>query len=400
MSSWGTIGLIARRELTTRMLTKGNLWSTGLLVLLVVAAVVVGSILMNNDDGPEAQPFSVTEEMAPLGEALAPVAEASGEPITVQTAASADEVTAQVESGDAVAGLAGSPDAPELVTGDDTPQQMETLVRGAAGQASLDQAITDLGGDPAAVQAEAAQVQVTVTPVGEEGSADPATYIVAIAIISLMFYLIVQTGFTLATGVVEEKASRIVEILLASIRPWQLLAGKIIGIGIMGIVQVVAVVAAAVIAAFATGLLEGVEIPLGANIAWGAVWLFVGFVLFAALWAGGASLVSRQEEIGQVTTPLMMLTMIPFYLVFFIVINDPGGTVARIMTYVPFSAPFAVPFRFAFGEIDTVEMLLSLAITVAAAIVCTVIGGRVYQRAVLHTGTRMKLGQALASSGS
>lgn len=398
MSTVGTIALIARRELTTRMFTKGNLWSIAVMVVLIVGGIVVGNILVSNEDGDTGEPVAVTAEMSALGEALAPAAEAAGEPITLEPVDSAEAATAQVEAGDAVAGLAGSPEAPELITGDDTPTLLEGLVQGAAGQQALDQAITDLGGDPAEVQAQAAQTQVSVTAVGEESQFEPASFIVAIAVISLLFYLIVSSGFTIATGVVEEKTSRIVEILLASIRPWQLLAGKIIGIGIMHIVQIIILVAAALITATATGLIQDVQIPLSGNLAWSAAWLLIGFVLYAVLWGGAASLVSRQEEIGQVTTPLMMLSMIPFYVSIFMVMQDPSGTVAQVMTYIPFSAPFTAPVRFAFEEIGTTQMLLSLGITAVAAVICTIIGGRIYQNGVLHTGTRLKLTQALSSA--
>lgn len=396
MSSVGTIALIARREVSTRLFTKGNIWSMVIMVVIIVAAVVVGSILIGNDDGEEPQPVVAVEELAPLGEALVPAAESAGEPVRIESVGSPEEARTQVESGDAVAGLVGSVDAPELLTGEDTPNVFEGLVQGAAGQATLDQAIADLGGDPAAVQEQVAQATVTVTQVGEEGGFDVAAYLISFVILGLLFYLIVQTGTQIATGVVEEKTSRIVEILLATIRPWQLLTGKILGIGLVGFIQVGVMVGAGLIAAFATGLLEGVEVPIGGALGWSALWLLLGFLLFAALWGGAAALVSRQEEIGQVTTPLLIVLFIPFYATLFVVTNDPGGTLAQVLTYVPFSAPFAAPVRFAYGEIGAAEMLIAVAITLGTAVVLTLLAGRVYERGVLHTGGRLRLSQALS----
>lgn len=398
MSPARTIGLVAKREIQTRAFSKGALWSVGITVVIIVAGIIVASIFMNRESDAEAQDFAVTSQTEALGQALAAISDASGEPLELTTVGTDEEARSLVEEGDAVAGLAGSLASPVLYSGDDTPAAMEPMLTSAAGQVALNQAIVDLGGDPAAVQQDVAAVQVEVTYVGDDDGFDPAAYIVSFAVIMLMFYLIMMTGQQIAAGVVEEKQSRIVEILLATVRPWELLAGKVLGIGLIGFVQVFIFLAAAVGAASATGVLGGIDVPINSVLVWSIVWLIAGFLLYATLWGGTASLVSRQEDIGQAIAPLMILMFIPFYASMFVVVYDPSGLVAQIMTYVPFFAPFTVPVRVSYGEISTGEILIALGITALAIVACTWLAGRIYQRGILHIGSRLEFSQIFARS--
>ncbi len=393
MTGWSTVRLIARREVQTRLVTKGSLWSVGTMVVVIVAAIVVASILINREE--QAQPVAVTAGTAGLGDAVLASAQAAGQPLTVRIVDSDAQAQALTESGDVVAAIAGTGAEPQLIVGPDAPASLHAQVQRAVGQATVDQAISELGGNPAQVQQRVAQAQVSVIEVGNQREFDAPSFVVALAVLALLFYLIVSTGTQIATGVVEEKAGRIVEILLATVRPWQLLAGKVLGIGIVGFIQVAVLVVSALVAAITTGLLDGVEVPIGGVLIWSSVWLVLGFLLYSVIWGGAAALVARQEEIGQVTGPLMMVLFIPFYATMFVVVNDPSGSVARLMTFIPFSAPFAAPVRYAYDAIGTVDMLIGVAGTLIAIVLCTLLAGKVYQRGVVHTGGRLGLRQAL-----
>jgi ABC-2 type transport system permease protein len=395
MTTSGTVLLVARREVTTRLVTRGNLWSMAVMVVVVVAAIVVAAILIDRNRDAEPRALAVTSSTEALARGFADAAEAAGEPLDVRVVASDDAARTALADQDVVAALVGSPAEPELLTGDDTPGSWEGAAGAATARAVVDQEIVDLGGDPVAVQEQVAASALTVTRTGEDRGFDVASYVVSLAVMALMFYLIISTGTQIASGVVEEKASRIVELLLATIRPWQLLAGKVLGIGLVGLIQVAVIVTAALVAGSTSGLLGGIDVPITGVLGWSAVWLLLGFLLFAVLWGGAAALVSRQEEIGQVTGPLMMLLFVPFYATMFLVVNDPSGVVARAMTLFPFSAPFAAPVRFAYGAIGTAEMLTAVAITLLAVVACTLLSGRLYHSGVLHTGSRMRFRDAL-----
>ena len=110
-----------------------------------------------------------------------------------------------------------------------------------------------------------------------------------------------------------------------------------------------------------------------------------------------ARFVSRQEDIGSVTTPLLFLLFIPFYTTMFLVPNDPDTTLVRVLSQIPIFAPFMMPVRDAFGALEPLEMPLALAIAAATIPGLVWLAARVYQRGVLHTGGRMKLSEALRS---
>ncbi len=138
-----------------------------------------------------------------------------------------------------------------------------------------------------------------------------------------------------------------------------------------------------------------VSVDIGSALVWLIVWFLLGYLLYALLFGGFAALVSRQEEIGSVTTPLMFLLFVPFYVTMFLVPTDPDSTLVRVLSQVPFFAPFMMPVRDAFGGPPVWEMPLAIAITAATIPVLIWLAARVYQRGVLHTGGRMKLAEAL-----
>ena len=169
-------------------------------------------------------------------------------------------------------------------------------------------------------------------------------YLIAMGF-GMVFYMTAMTfGMTIAQSVVEEKQTRIVEILLATISARTLLAGKILGNSILALGTVVAAIALAAVGMLATGqdILLG---ELGTALIWFGILFAFGFVLVAAMYAASAALVSRQEDIGSVASPVMMLVMIPFFLIIFFFDNPQ---VLTIMSYVPFSAPTAMPMRLYF----------------------------------------------------
>ncbi|WP_292697009.1 ABC transporter permease, partial [Microbacterium sp. 69-10] len=131
---------------------------------------------------------------------------------------------------------------------------------------------------------------------------------------------------------------------------------------------------------------------IGAPVLWFAVFFLFGFILLASLYSGAAAMVSRQEDIGSTTMPLMMLVMAPYILV--IIFND-NPLVMTILSYIPFSAPVAMPVRLFVGEAQWWEPLLSLALLLAACVGAILIGAKIYENSLLRMGARVKLGEAL-----
>ncbi|SDQ09324.1 ABC transporter permease [Leucobacter chromiiresistens] len=353
--------LVAEREITTRLRSKAFLISTGILLLVVLGGVVISGLISQSGGlGSPTQVATVAGASSAQGDAL----ESAGFDVT--EAGDRAEAEQLVRDGDVEAAV---------VPGGDTPLDLTVI--------ALDSAPSDL------VQALSAAPSVELLePLG----ANPLlAYIIAFAF-GMIFYTTALTfGTTIAQSVVEEKQTRIIEILLATVSARTMLAGKILGNSALALGTVVAILALASVGMLATGqdLLLG---ELGTSIIWFGILFAFGFVLLAAMYAAAAALVSRQEDIGSVTSPVMMLVMIPFFAIIFF--NDNPQALA-IMSYIPFSAPNAMPMRLYLGIAEWWEPILSLGILVATIAVVVWIGSRIYSNSILRTGVRVKLRDAL-----
>jgi len=205
-------------------------------------------------------------------------------------------------------------------------------------------------------------------------------------------------GFTVLTGVVEEKQSRVVEVVLSTVLPRDLLIGKVLGIGILGLVQLGVFVVAGLIAASLTQEFQLPSTTSGAAFQL-VLWFSLGYTLYSTALGVLGALASRMEEASNASTPVTMVAMASYFVAIFSVINDPSGLVAVVASFVPFSAPMVVPMRAALGAITPIEIGVAAAITIATIWVLFMVGGRVYSGAALQTAGRMRLRDAWRSAG-
>ena len=191
-----------------------------------------------------------------------------------------------------------------------------------------------------------------------------------------------------AAGVNEEKSSRVVELLLSAMSPRRLLTGKVVGIGLVGLLQV----ALLAVAAGATALVVGTDLPSGSTGTAAAyvVWFALAYALYCTLFAAAGSLTSRAEESQQAATPVYILLAIG-YLAAFSAFQSPNGTLVTVLSFIPFSAPMVMPARAAIGSVSWIAIAISMLLTVAATVVTIRIAGRIYAGALLRFGPRVKL---------
>jgi ABC-2 type transport system permease protein len=217
--------------------------------------------------------------------------------------------------------------------------------------------------------------------------------VVAIMGVVVLYGLLILFAQFVAQGVVEEKASRVVELLLATMRPWQLLAGKILGLGLLGLGQIVVIGAVGVAGALTFDL---VDVPgqLIGTVATVVAWFVLGYAFYACVFAVAASLVSRQEDLGSVLTPASMLLVAGFF-VAVQAAGDPGGTLATVTSFVPGLSPLVMPVRQAAGEAAGWEVALAVVLMLGAVGLAVRLGGRVYAGALLRTSGRTKVREAL-----
>jgi ABC-2 type transport system permease protein len=355
-SEAAAVWLVAEREIASKLRSKAFLISTAILFVIALAGLVFGGLAAQNRGGT---PVAVTADAASL------VPSDDGLEITeVADRAAAKKLVAD---GTVDAAIVGDPSA--------EPFGFTILADSSA---------------PTSLMLQFAQVP-DVELLNPAATDDGLRYLVAIGFGIVFLTAASLFGSTIAQSVVEEKQTRVVEILISAIRARTLLAGKVIGNTILAMGQILVLAAIAVVGLTIIGQNELLG-TLGAPILWFAVFFLFGFVLLAALFAAAAAMVSRQEDIGSTTFPLTLLVMAPYFLVIFF--ND-NPVVLAIMSYVPFSAPVGMPMRLFLGEAQWWEPLISLAILIATCVAAILLGATIYQNSLLRMGARVKLGEAL-----
>ena len=330
--------------------------------LILLAAALAATLLvprLGDLFAGDATRVAVVEQTAPSVQAL-------GEDYTPQAVGSADAAREAVLSGAADAAVVPDPDSP-------------------AGVSVL--AMTDAPSD---------LVQALSTSPGVElldpTAPNPALrYLMAFGFGLVFFMAAITFGQQIAVSVIEEKQSRVVEILLAAVPARAMMAGKVLGNAAMAILQV-----ALLAGALLLGLqINGDVLPLdgmGVPILWFVVLFSIGFVMIAALYAAAASMVSRQEDIGSTSMPVMMLIMLPYFGVIFF--NDNPDAL-RIMSWIPFSAPVAVPLRIFLGQGQWWEHVGSLVLLIVTTALAIWLASAIYERSILRTGKALKWREAL-----
>jgi len=391
-STWGMVGLVAEREIRTRVLSKVFALTSGLFVLGIVGG---GAFFHFFAPGGEPEfDIGLTSDVASIESSLNSAADASGQQVTIEKV-SRDEGEKQVRDGDLDAVLTGTVDDPEVIVDSELDGSVGSLLTGVLQQQALAEQIKTLGGNPDDVAAQVAGVTPTVTTLDGDDDRDGARVAAGFVAGILIFISIMGGGQRVAQGVVEEKASRVVELLLATMRPWQLMAGKVLGNVVVGVLEVGIIAVAAVGTAWGFDLLDASSLAVGTVALWVLAWFLVGFVMYALLLASLAALVSRQEDVGSVISPVVGLMMVPYIVGVAIAPWDPENTLVQVLSYIPFCSPFVMPIRIALGSAGTGEVLLALALSLVLIPFLIWLAGRIYSGAILRTGARVSLRQAL-----
>lgn len=349
------IWLVAERELSTKLRSKAYLISTAVLLLLALAGVIwAGFASANTDSTPVAATSATASALSEL------------DGYEVTEVADRDEATALVESGEVDA----------AVIDDESSATGLVVIAEETAPESL-------------VMALSATPEVEL--LNPDAASGPLRYILGIAFGLVFMMAATMFGTPIATSVVEEKQTRVIEILLSSIPARVLLAGKVIGNTILAISQILLLMAAGTIGLIVTGQTELLA-GLGGPVIWFAVFFLFGFVLLAAMFAAAGSMVSRQEDVGATMTPVMYLSMIPYFLVIFFGDNP---VVMTVLSYVPFSAPVGMPIRLFFNEAEWWEPLASLVIMLVSCVIVILLGAMIYENSLLKMGARVKFREAL-----
>lgn len=396
MSSSSPIWLVASREIVTRLRAKAFIVSTVAMLMIIIGGVVVLKLVSGTGGADSTVGFTGANA------SLAAPLEASGKAIdeTVATEQVSDEATgrAQVGDGSLDALLVGDGDQIRVVVQEELDNQLGNALNVLATQLALNQQITDLGGDPAQVNAAVANAGVDVSPLEQPYDYNVQQLVLGM-VAGILIYLSLQiNGQYVAQGVVEEKTSRVVELLLSTVRPWQLLAGKVLGIGIVGLIQVLIIGVVGMATALAAGILTISVSAAATTVIWLVVWYLLGYFMYSIMFAGLGALVSRQEDVGGAIAPALVFVMAGYFLGIIILPGDPGNTLVEVVSVIPVFAPTLMPMRLAMGGVPVWEAGLSIVLVVALIPTLIWFAGRIYRNAVMRTGAKVKLGEALRAA--
>lgn len=384
------IRLVAGRELNTRLRTRGFLIGT-----VVILAVLVGYLLLQMMLFGQTSRTTVglTGQASAIAEPLRSAGEEVGENIETRQIADPADGRAQVEEGDLDVLVSGSAGNLQAIVQSDLDEQVRALLDGIAQQEVLNAKLFEAGLNPAEVLGDVHTAGVEVTTIEKPDPEEGQRFVIAVVMMFLLYMGIAAYGGTVAQGVVEEKSSRVVEILLSAVRPWQLLLGKVIGIGLVGLIQLVVLGVAGLAIATATGLLTITGVATG-TLLWGLLWYVLGYFLYATLFAGAGSLVSRQEEMQTVVTPITIM-LVGGFVAAITMLSQADSTGSAVLSLIPPISPILMPSRIATGAASGWEIALALVLILATIMLLTWLGGRIYRAAILHTGSRVSLKTAL-----
>ena len=376
--------LVAQREVVVKLTDKTFLLSTAGLVVLIVVGLAVQAYF-----GSRTQTFEVaaTPDARAMAASVARAAPGIDDKVRVEVVATGDAAAARssVRDGDADAWLARTPDGWRLTSLRAVDSDLQSVTTQAVRATTLERNAADAGTSVGALTQD-----TRVSTAQLEGDAARSDLAQALGfVMAILFYLgALLFGITLAQSVVEEKQSRIVEIIVTSIPVPQLLAGKIVGNTVLALAQLLVLVTVGVVGLSFTeyaSVLPAVSLGIG----WFLLFFVAGFVVIATMYAVAGALASRTEDVQATSTPATTLVMVVFFASF--VLDGPAKVVA---SYLPPVSALLMPMRVVSGEAQWWEPLVALALLLVTAAAVLRLGTRVYRRSLLQTSGRLSLKKA------
>jgi ABC-2 type transport system permease protein len=382
--------IVARREFVERVRDRGFQVSTAITLLLLVGVIVISAAL-NRPTSFDLVVVGAGSDV--LGGKVRVAADALSIEVHVFALPDLAEAERAVDAGDADAALVNG-DA--IVVRDEPPEQLVGLIQAVSLRERSRQALLAAGLSDEQVDAALLQRPLPVDALEPVDARRGESATVAFVGVLLLYGQLFAYGYWVAAGVVEEKSSRVVEVLLATLRPSHLLRGKILGIGLLGLLQLLLIGLVGLFVSIAVGSLE---FPSGAIATMGVVlvWFVLGFFFYAGLFAVAGSIVTRQEDLQATMTPLTILIVASFF-IGLSATGDPDSTLAVVASLLPFSSPLVMPTRIVLGDAAPWEVVASLAISVGATIALIPIATKIYSRALLRPG-RVRIRQVLRAGG-
>jgi ABC-2 type transport system permease protein len=387
---FGDVGIIAGREIRERV--KGRLFRVGTLIILAaVAAAIVIPKVTHSSSGPTVQKVAVVGNLAPdIRQIVAKTGSRVGDSVRFTSEPSLAAAKADLRSGKTYVAIV---DGNEVLLNEPATQSSSpadpTFVQEVADLLGVLNAYRSAGLTTAqATEVSGARpVPVHMLKAGSSKSTANGTSVFGVI---LLFVMLSQYDTWILIGVMQEKSSRVVEVLLATVRPIQLLGGKVLGIGLVALGQATVIVAFALILAAAVGsdLLHG-SAPL--VLVCQLLWLVLGYAFYCWVYAAGGSTAERQDQVQTLAFPLSIPILVGYIFSLTVAGSGNADLLYKILAYLPPTAPFCMPVLVSLHLVTWWEFLGSVLISIAATVGMAVFAARIYGRAVLRTGGRVRI---------
>jgi ABC-2 type transport system permease protein len=377
--------LVAGREITERVHGRLMRIMTVATAVLVVAAIAIPSLIKSSSAPTKIGLVGARARL--LHGALERNAAAANVKIAVSDVADDAQASSEVLDGRLDAALLLTSDSGRIEVKESVPGDVRALLAATVNEAHLRASLARAGVAPAAIASALTPVSLTTAALKPPPADKTARGVAAVAAALLMYLSLAIYGGAVANGVAQEKTSRTAEVLLAAVRPRQLLSGKVIGIGLTGLGQLAVAAAAGLIA---NALIHSTKIP-------SSVWVLLptflvcflaGFVLYAFAFAAAGALVARQEELQFVTLPIGLPLLIGYLLVY-AAIASPNATWLKVISFFPPLTATLMPARIALGHVAWWELPLAAAIMGASIYLMARVASRVYSVALIQGGARL-----------
>ena len=385
--------LVAVREMRERSRSRAFRASLAVMMVVVLAVVVAPALLDSGGGVSDVGLAGAVPEQLPR--AIGDQSEAAGQTVEVHRY---DDVTAGEEAVHQGHIDVLVVDGRRLAWRRQADEQLRSALTNAIQIVAVQERATAAGINADALLAMVAPVPVESVELGSFEGRSPDDEMAAMIMTVLLFLAISTYGNLVLTGVVEEKSSRVVEVLLTRIPARSLLVGKVAGIGLLGLAQFGLT---ALVALVAVIMVDAVDVPsVSAGVlAWVVVWFVLGYALYAIAYGALGSLASRTEDAQSVAGPVIAV-LTAGYFASFVAVGRPDSGVAKLTSLFPPTAPLAMPNRIAMDAVAWWEPMLAVVLTIAAIVGLLGLGGRVYAGAILHTGPTIRLREAWRGPGS
>ena len=377
---WRGTALVAERGMVENVRSRTFKVVTAMLLVLSAAAVILPQLLRSD----ETTYTLATTAQAPADLVAALDAAATTADFTVRYEVRADDagVRQAVRDGDATAGLVGDTLYTSMASG-----TFPVLVAQSMVALEASRRLIEAGLSPAQI----ADVQSVQPPRQVDvGKVEDARAVVGFAVGIVLFMALTFAGNAIATTVAMEKSTRISEVLLAVLRPSQVLVGTVAAVGAVTLLQLLVLVTPL---AVAVQVMQDVELPpiAGGDLAIAIIWFVLGFVLYAFLFAAAASLVDKITEVSSAILPVTLILTVSYLIAITVVAGNSEGVWGVVASMFPFTAPIAMPVRWAGGQVPVYQLLLAMALTVATSVLLVWMASAIYRRALVITGRRVKV---------